>query len=85
MPTELSIGFVGPQNLHPLDIPSSTFTQISGINDAGQSVGISTDDMQRHGFLLHNGVIAIRRGPGVFQDACALDIDDHGQIVGSYF
>lgn len=69
----------------PLDIPSSTFTQISGINDAGQSVGISTDDMQRHGLLLHNGVIAIRRVPGVFQDACALAIDDHGQIVGSYF
>jgi hypothetical protein len=69
----------------PLDIPSSTFTQISGSNDAGQSVGISTDDVRRHEFLLSNGVIAMRRAPGALQDAFALDIDDHRQIVESSF
>jgi probable HAF family extracellular repeat protein len=57
-------------------------TEISGINNRGQIVGIYFDHLRRHGFLLSNGVITTLTVPGSFLDAGGLDIDDHGRIVG---
>jgi probable HAF family extracellular repeat protein len=64
--------------------PASTWTEASGINDAGQIVGTYTDTSGvAHGFLYQNGVYTKLDYPGKAHNY-AFGIDDAGNVVGSF-
>ena len=64
--------------------PGSTWTEASGINDAGQIVGTYTDTAGiAHGFMYHNGVYTRMDYPSTAHNY-AFGINDQGDLVGSY-
>lgn len=64
--------------------PGSTWTEASGINDAGQVVGTYTDTSGiAHGFLYQNGVYTKLDYPGTAHNY-AFGINDAGDVVGSF-
>jgi probable HAF family extracellular repeat protein len=70
----------------PINFPGAVATQPSGINNRGQIVGSYVDGGRRHGFLLSDGEFkTLTDPPGAFLESLALDLDDHGRIVGLYF
>jgi len=64
-----------------IDVPGASFTEASGINDAGQIVGRFDDTTGNHGFLYTGGSFTQIAVPG---NALARDINDAGQIVGDF-
>src|SRR5438067_900286 len=70
-----------------VDLPGSTYTDVRGINDAGQIVGSSNNASGAIGFLQTNGVVTIIDAPGIPGDPAkatvAWDINNAGQIVVS--
>jgi uncharacterized membrane protein len=68
----------------PIDVPSSTFTQISGIDDAGQSVGIPTADVRRHGhgFVVDDGVFTTIDAPHARLFTVVFGISNDGATMG---
>jgi probable HAF family extracellular repeat protein len=67
-----------------IDVPGAIFTQVQGINAAGQIVGVYEDrSFISHGFLLDNGTFTTIDVPGATFTA-AYGIDAAGQIVESY-
>ncbi len=72
-----------------LDVPGSTATFASGINDAGQIVGDYYNSAGLHGFLYSNGVYTTIDAVGVPQTnvgggTSPSGINEAGQIVGYY-
>ena len=64
--------------------PGSTWTEASGINDAGQIVGTYTDVSGiAHGFIYQLGVYQTVDYPGMAHNY-AFGINNQGQIVGSF-
>jgi len=64
--------------------PGSTWTEASGINDAGQIVGTYTDTAGvAHGFLYQNGVYSKLDYPGMAHNY-AFGINEAGHVVGSF-
>src|SRR5436189_37274 len=60
------------------------FTEASGINNAGQIVGIYSAGNGTHGFLLSGGTYTTIDDPLATNGNGAQAINDRGQIVGSY-
>jgi probable HAF family extracellular repeat protein len=72
-------------NFITLDVPGSTFSTATGINNVGQIVGqyFSEADGRTHGFLLSGGSYTTLDVPGS-TGTVASGINDSGQIVGDY-
>ena len=66
-----------------IDVPSSGYTQATGINNAGQVVGNFNDSTGRHGFIDTNGVLTTFDVPGAVR-TYIYGINDSGEIVGEY-
>ena len=67
-----------------IEFPRMTYTQAFGINDSGQIVGLYSDSVGRHGFLLDTaGSITTIDVPGASYTA-ASGINNSGQIVGGF-
>ena len=70
-------------NFTTLDVPGSTDTWASGINDSGQIVGGYFGADGTHGFLLDQGSYTTLDVPGA-RYTWATGINASGQIVGGY-
>jgi uncharacterized membrane protein len=67
-----------------IDVPGAQQTYASGINDSGEIVGAFQKDGW-HGFLADSeGSFRIVDAPGSVEDTRLDDIDDAGQIIGSF-
>ena len=64
-----------------IDFPAAVMTEATAINAAGDIVGIYTDDIGGHGFLLQQGVYTTIDYPGA-QYSYAQGINNKGQVVG---
>src|SRR6476661_2385584 len=64
-----------------IDAPGSSLTQATGINDAGQIVGIFDDRTGTHGFLKAGSTFTTMDVPGF---TTASGINNAGQIVGQF-
>lgn len=69
-----------------IDVPGSAFTELRGINDAGQIVGEyqQQEGSPMHGFLLSNGNFTTIDVPIAKIFTQVFGINDTGQIVGYY-
>jgi uncharacterized membrane protein len=65
-----------------IDVPGATVTQVSGVNDVGQIVGVYYDG-SLHGFLYDGTSFETIDVPGAFLTAVT-GINNAGQIVGRY-
>ena len=71
-------------NFTTIDYPGSTYTVVSGLNDAGEIVGSYIDrNQRRHGLLIRDGRFTVFDFPGV-SFTLAADINAAGDIVGFY-
>src|SRR5215472_5727743 len=71
-------------NFTTIDVPGATFTQASGINNAGQIVGVFSDaPAVNQGFLKDGATFTTIGVPGV-SNTQAHGINDLGQIVGLF-
>jgi uncharacterized membrane protein len=66
--------------------PEFPQTEIFGINNHGQFVGLRTDSEGVRPFLFENGAFTVIEVPQAVDNAIALalDVDDRGRIVGGY-
>ncbi len=68
-----------------VDVPGFTFTQVRGINDFGELVGVYRDQASlTHGFLLSYGNYTFLDFPGASQ-TYARGINNQGTVVGFFF
>lgn len=67
-----------------IDVPGAGFTTVTGINSAGDIVGIYAPNSQGpyHGFLLRNGAFTYFDSPGAYSTFVG-KINDAGVIVGN--
>src|SRR5262249_49936378 len=68
-------------------VPGATSTWATGINDAGQIVGVFSNVSGEHGFLYTGGVfttIDFPTSPGTSSVAIPFGINNAGQIVGNF-
>src|SRR5207302_1212386 len=73
-----------PRVFTTIDAPGATATEASGVNNAGQIVGESSDAHTWHGFLrTAAGAVTIFDVPGA-ATTFAHGINDAGQIVGGF-
>jgi probable HAF family extracellular repeat protein len=81
-----SVGFLKDDaSFTTINVPGALFTQPSGINDAGQIVGLFGDATSRdHGFLKDGAIFTTFDVPGATLGTFATGINDAGQIVGSF-
>ena len=63
-----------------IDVPNSTSTGVTGINDRGEMVGTYSTGQTRSAFVYSSGAFTPLSLPGAPQD-----INNRGQIVGSYY
>jgi len=70
----------------PVNFPGATVTEIRGINDAGDIVGVyqTSGPLNFHGFLRHKGKFMKINAPTAQFGTRAFAINDTGTIVGSY-
>jgi len=68
-----------------IDVPGASYTEATGINDAGQIVGFFVDSKGVHGFLDVKGTLSTIAFPGGGYTAYteAAGINNAGQIVGT--
>jgi hypothetical protein len=64
-------------------VPDAATTQVFGVNNAGQIVGVFLDNRGAHGFLKIGGSFTTIDMPGALATA-AKDINDKRQIVGTF-
>jgi len=64
-----------------IDFPSASLTEATGINAAGEIVGLYSDNTGGHGFTLQGSAYTTLDYPGA-QYSYAEGINDNGQIVG---
>jgi probable HAF family extracellular repeat protein len=65
-------------------VPAPAFAAATGINNAGQIVGLYfDDDKNRHGFVLNKGIYTLIDVPGAIATD-VFSINEKGEIVGSY-
>src|SRR5260370_28681008 len=69
-------------NFTTIDAPGTSITEASGINGAGQAVGVFFKPRE-HGFLYTGGSLTNFDVPGA-SDTDALRINHAGQIVGDF-
>jgi probable HAF family extracellular repeat protein len=72
-----------------IDVPGADITYVHGINNRGQVVGHSRDDIfaLAHGFLWANGDFTSLDIPGVLvvgRGADTMGLNDRGQVVGTF-
>src|SRR5262249_30979582 len=83
----LLVGLTGPAKAQydftTIDVPGAISTGATGINDAGQIVGLYVGTDRDHGFLLSGGSYTTLDVPGA-DHTYASGINDSGQIVGRY-
>jgi probable HAF family extracellular repeat protein len=74
------------RNYKTIEVPGTTGdTQVWGINDSDQVVGVYWDNNHiAHGFLYGSGTFTILNGPDTAQDAAAYGVNNAGEVVGSY-
>jgi uncharacterized membrane protein len=68
----------------PISVPGAVSTQVTGINDSGQTVGYYSDTRQFHGFLNGSAGLTTFDPPGSVGTQ-PLGINNAGGIVGSFF
>jgi probable HAF family extracellular repeat protein len=68
-----------------LDVPGSTSTMASGLNNEGQVVGVFVDSAGKtHGFLFEGGRFQTIDDPNGIGTTTVNGINDFGNIVGFY-
>lgn len=67
-----------------INVPGSTYTNVSGINNSGEIVGQFIDATGNHGYLNNAGTFTSINALGSVFFTSAMGINDGGQIVGRY-
>ena len=65
-----------------LDGPNANLTEVNGINDAGQIVGVFSSSTGNHGFVYNGGSFTFVDFPGS-PETVPQGINNQGQIVGT--
>src|ERR1700681_381710 len=66
------------------DETSTNGTQVSGINDSGETVGYYRTSTDSYGFARTGATFTTLFGPAGSQEVSANGVNNAGQIVGSY-
>lgn len=74
----------GGYTLTLLDVPGSTSTALTGINDSGAIVGYFSDASQSAGFLYQNGTFSTIAGPAGATASALRGIANTGLMVGNF-
>ena len=79
-------GFLSTDGVTPktTDVPGSTFTQVLGLNNLGEAVGVTTINNVQHGFIDNNGAFQIIDDPLGLGSTTVNGVNDLGQLVGFY-